>query len=1060
MKTRNLCMKKVCLLPLACCFQQGFANTEFLPAYHQPNEQTVAQQTKEITGIVTDAATGEPIIGASVVVKGTTTGVPTDFDGKFSIKCAPNSLLVISYIGYEPKEVKVGKQPLIHVELTEDSKSLQEVVVTAFGSGQKKESIVGSIQTVKPGELKVPSANLSNSFAGRLAGVIAFQRSGQPGADGSNFYIRGVSTMSGVTNPLIILDGVEVSSGDLNALDPEVIEGFSILKDATATAMYGTRGANGVMIVTTKSGGDFERPIINLRVEGSISSPTTKTSFVDGPTYMRMYNEAATNQSQGSKLYTQDQILGTQNGLNQYIYPNVDWYDELFKSNAFNQNVNFNIRGGGKRITYFMNVGVNHQEGMLRDRASEFFSYNNNINVMRYAFQNNLDFNLSKTSRLSLHMNTQLKDTRSPKNDVSAIYGSVMNTNPVNFPVMYPAPGIEAGGNNWIYWGAYAGGNDQGATNPLAEMVAGYKDSFESTVIANLDFEQKLDIITEGLKFKALASFKNWSASYTTRSQGYNRYTVDNYTQNEDGSFDYVLRNLSAENAPVLSTEGSTAGDRRIYLQAYFDYTRNFGDHYVNAMALYNQDQYNNNVVSGDNSNEKLMKSLPKRRQGFAGRLSYDYDHRYMLEVNVGYNGSENFAKGHRWGLFPSVAVGYNISEEDFFAPLTEVVSSLKIRGSYGKVGNDQIGDDRFIYMSIVDLQSKGFTTGYGNNTTDKSGPAYTRYQNNNITWEIGKKLNVGIDMMLFRSLSINIDGFQEIRSNIFQQKQTIPNYLGTAESKVYGNYAKVKNWGFDGSVDYAKQIGRDWTVQMKGTFTFARNKVLEYDEAVNLYPNLQMVGNRLNVNYGYIANNLFIDWADVYNNPKQTLSNNVSPGDIKYTDVPNRYGECDGQIDDNDRVAMGHPTIPEIVYGFGPSIRWKNLDFSCFFQGVGNSSLMMSGFHPFGTQYNRNVLSFIGDSYWSPTNQDIYASYPRLTQIDHANNTRASSYWLRDASFLKLKNAEIGYTYRNMRIYASGANLLTFSKFKHWDPEQGGGSGLSYPTQRVFNVGFQMTIK
>lgn len=409
----------------------------------------------------------------------------------------------ISYIGYVTKKVKVGSQKVISVTLSEDAQQLDEVVVTAFGTGQKKETITGSIQSVRPSDLLVPSANLSSSFAGRLSGVIAYQRSGEPGQNSADFFIRGVATMNGATSPLIILDGVEVSKADLNSLDPEVIESFSVLKDATASAMYGTRGANGVLIIKTKSGSDLERPIIGVRIEGYVNTPIKKPEIVDGPTYMRLYNEAVTNQGTGAVLYSDERINGTINNLNPYIYPNVDWYKEVFKDATFNQKANFNVRGGTSKITYFMNVNMNHETGMLKDRSSDFFSYKNNIDYMKYAFQNNVDFHLSKSSTISLHLNVQLNDMHGPLttkdgNGVGDIFSAIMGTNPVDFPVMFPQ-----GSDTWYHWGGILAGNYQ-PLNPVALSSAGYKDTFESTVVANVNWDQKLDFITKGLSLSGL----------------------------------------------------------------------------------------------------------------------------------------------------------------------------------------------------------------------------------------------------------------------------------------------------------------------------------------------------------------------------------------------------------------------------------------------------------------------------------------------------------------------------------------------------------------------------
>lgn len=1017
-------------------------------------ESTQQARKTKLVGVVTESGTGEPIPGASVKIKDTTLGTTTDLDGKFEIAVAPSDVLVISFIGYATKEIKVGNQKVLSVTLSDDAKQLEEVVVTAFGTGQKKETVTGSIQSVRPADLKVPSANLSTAFAGRLSGVISYQRSGEPGNNGADFFIRGVATMNGAT-PLIVLDGVEISKADLNALDPEVIESFSVLKDATASAMYGTRGANGVLIIKTKSGSDLEKPIIGVRVEAYVNTPIKRPKIANAETFMRMYNEAVTNQGTGDVLYSDEKIYATMNNLNPYAFPNVDWYKEIFKSATFNQKANFNVRGGTSKITYFMNVNVNHETGMLKDRSSDFFSYKNNIDYMKYAFQNNVDFHMSKTSTLSLHLNVQLNNmhgplTTSEGGGIDRIFESIMGTNPVDFPVMFPK-----GEDEWYHWGGILAGN-YNPLNPVAYASAGYKDTFESTVVANIDWDQKLDFITKGLSFKALVSFKNWTENRKYRLQGFNTYQLSDYSKNADGTYEYTHLPIGDPTNHTLDSFFGTSGDRRFYIQGYLNYDRTFGKHHASGMLLYNQDEYNSNV------NYDLLGSLPKRRMGLAVRAAYDYANRYLVEFNAGYNGSENFAKGHRFGFFPSVSLGWNISEEKFWSPIKNIVSNFKLRGSYGLVGNDQVPYTRFLYMAIVNMyQSPSYQTGYGNNTESHSGPTFDRFENKNMTWEVGHKLNVGADIQLFNSLNLTVDAFREVRSDILAQKNSIPNYLGSANTVIYGNFSKVKNWGVDLAVDYGKQFNKDLSVQFKGTFTFARNKVLEADEAANIRPALSAVGKPINTIWGYVANGLFIDQADIENNPNSTLANiTVAPGDVKYVDQPDKDGNYDGKIDSNDRVPIGHPTIPEIIYGFGPSVTWKNWDFSLFFQGQANVSLMMSDFEPFGTQSKRNVLQWIADDYWSKDNQNPNARYPRLTKYNNQNNMQSSTYWLRSAAFLKLKTAEIGYSFKWARVYLSGSNLLTFSPFDLWDPEMGGGKGMSYPTQRTINLGVQFTFK
>lgn len=1025
---QTMTAKRLCLLLLFCWHVVAMA------------------QQRKLSGTVKDAK-GNPVAGATIKEQDQpTNAVQTGTNGTFSITLTgKNNTLVISSVGYKEATVVVKGQTSVQVTLEDETKAMEDVVVVGYGR-QKKVSVVGAVQSVKPEELRIPTSNLSNSFAGRLAGVVAVQRSGQPGADGASFYIRGISTFSGATNPLIILDGVAVSQGDLNALAPEVIESFSILKDATATAIYGSRGANGVMIVTTKRGRNIDKPRINIRLENSISSPTSVPKFVDGARFMELYNEAVIGRSTGEIPYAKEKIEGTRQGLDPYRYPNVNWYDELFKSNAMNQTVNVNVMGGGQKVDYFMSATFNHDNGILK--KFDVNTYDNNLSVKRYAFQNNLHANLTSTTRLALKLNTQLRDYHGPAKDASAIFGDVMNANGVDFPVRFPS---EPGSSSIRYGGKSGGRVNDGYINPFAEMVKGYTDNFQSTVLAIVDGEQKLDFLTQGLSFKALGSFKNWSNTNTARSRGYNQFLVNSYVQNPDGTISYDLSRVGTVQNETLGTTISHSGDRTIYFQTSFDYSRTFSAvHNVSGLLLYNQQEYNVNNPDG------LIASLPKRSQGFAGRFTYAYDNRYMLEANFGYNGSENFAQGKRFGFFPSVALGYVVSNEKFFEPLAGKVRMFKLRGSWGLVGNDQIGGARFVYLSDINLGGQGYTTGVNQDYT-RNGPTYLRFANPNITWEVAEKINIGADLTLTNGLNVVLDVFRENRTGIFLQRQVIPESFGTQGTSIYGNLGKVLNQGFDLSVDYSRKLSRDFEASFKGTFTFARNKVLENDEPpFTKYKNLSLVGYPINSLLGYDAERLFIDDAEIAKSPLQQLGGFIQAGDIKYRDVTN---DIDGlnMVNSDDRIRMGYPTVPEIVYGFGPSFRYKKVDFSFFFQGVARTSFFISGFHPFGTSDIRNVLQFIDEDHWSPANPDIYAKYPRLSKLDNPNNTVNSSYWLRDGSFLKLRNAEIGYSHKFARIYMSGYNLLTFSKFKLWDPEQGGGNGLSYPTQRIVNLGVQM---
>lgn len=1015
------------------------------------SEPDVSRKKRLLQGLVKDEQ-GNPIIGASIQLKNTGTGVITDLDGLFQIQVTGKiSIIIVSHIGYVTQEIPVEDRLSITVQLKEDAKSLEEVVVTAFGATQKKETMVGSIQQVRPAELKVPSSSLSSSFAGRMAGVIAVQRSGQPGADGADFWIRGKSTFGDATGVLIVLDGVEISSGDLNALDPEVIESFSVLKDATATAMYGTRGANGVMIVTTKSGQDLLKPIINFRLENSMSQLTSVPEMVGGVDYMKLYNESLMTRGFTTGLYNDTKINATKQGLNPLIYPNTDWYNEMFNKNAFSQRFNLNIRGGRKAVTYFMSASVKHDSGNLKSLSKDYFSYNNNINVMRYDFVNNLSIQATNTTKISLGLNVSLRDWKGPSAGIDGIFSMSREASPVDFPIVYPARNDK---ELYALWGGMSGGiYNNGFRNPVAEYVVGYKEQFASTVNANIRLDQDLKMITKGLKLHALASFKNWSNTETVRKANYNQFEVTKYNE-ETG--EYALSRVGSEQKTTLSTEGAASGDRRIFIQAYLDYKRTFGEHDINAMFLYNQDQFDNNKP------DNLLSSLPRRKQGIAARLSYAYDNRYLAEVNFGYNGSENFARNNRFGFFPSIALGYNISQEKYWEPILNVISHLKLRGSYGLVGNDGI-NERYAYLEDIVLSSDKwkYTTGVSQNINFQ-GPTWNRYYNPNLTWEVGKKLNIGFDTQLFGQVNLNFDVFKEVRSKIYMQKvNTLPSFVGTGETKIYENSGKMKNAGFDIALDYNKQITKDFFLSFKGTFTYAHNTILERDEPpFRLYPNLSSVGYSRGQHLVYVADGLFFDVADVNSHAEQTLGYIPQPGDIKYLDQPDANGNYDGIIDSNDRVYMGYPADPEIIYGFGPSMKYRNWDFSFFFQGAARTSILMSGFHPFGRNATRGVMRFIADDYWSESNPNPNAAYPRLTRDTNANNTVNSSYWLRNGAFLKLKNAEIGYTFKMFRAYLNGSNLLTFSPFKHWDPEMGGGSGMAYPTQRVFNIGIQFTFK
>lgn len=1010
------------------------------------NKQEIPQQKKiEIRGNVKDEK-NEPLIGATIMEKGTQNGVTTDIDGNFVLNVAsPQATLSVSFIGYTAQETALKGRKIVSITLKEDTETLEEVVVVGFGK-QKKESVVGAIQTVKPSELKVPSSSLSNSFAGRIAGVVAVQRGGEPGADGASFWIRGISTFSGPKTPLIYIDGVEVSTGDLNALSPEVIEGFSVLKDASATALYGARGANGVMLVTTRSGKAGERAKINIRVQNSFTAPTKVIELADGVDYMDAYNYAILNRTpDATPRFSEEKITGTRNNLNPLIFPNVNWQEYLFKDFTSTQSANLNVSGGTQKITYFLSASLNNDNGMLRkDPLNKF---DNNINQFRISFQGNIGAQLTNTTKVSLRINSQIVNYSGSAAGTGNIYAAIFQAPPVMFAPVYPGLKNE----DHILFGNQEGGPVpiQGTNlyrNPYAMMVSGYANNDESTVITSFDVDQDLKFITPGLRIKGLISFKNWTKTTVTRSFQPYYYAVTSYNQNQTGGWDYEYKSVT-KGSNALTTNPGNSGDRLLNIQASIDYARTFNEvHNVGAMLVYLQRDYNINNPSD------FYTTLPTRNQGVAGRVTYGYDNRYLFEANFGYNGSENFREGSRFGFFPSVALGYNISNETFFEPLRHVISNLKIRGTWGIVGNS-FTNPRFPYLTFVNLEGKGYT--FGNNwQTSGKGAVITKYGAEGARWEKGVKTNVGVDLNLFNSLGISADIFQEERSDIFMQRRIIPAETGVVgDLNPYANLGKVKNQGVDISIDYNKALSKDLIISAKVNLTYAKNKFINKDEPV--YPDNEKyrseIGKSLESYTGLVAIGYFKDQADIDNSPKQTFSA-YQPGDIKYMDL-----NGDNKIDGSDQQVIGNPTVPQFVYGFGGSVQYKNFDFSIFFQGVGKTSLMMKGIHPFNSDQT-SLFKFIADDYWTEKNPD--AAYPRLiSNVNIHNNFENSTHWLRKGDFLRLKSAEIGYTYKWMRAFISGENLLTFSSFKHWDPELGEGNGLQYPNLRVGTIGIQMNF-
>ena len=1004
-------------------------------------EEAAQQQPKKkrtVTGTVVDAENGDPVIGATVVVKGQKDGVITDLDGNFTIAISGSKAqLEFSYIGYRKKTVDVGDLGVINVKMESDNQLLSEVVVVGAGT-QKKVSVTGSITSVKGLELKAPSSSLTTSFAGKLAGVISMTSTGEPGA-ASEFYIRGVSTFGGRATPLILLDDVEISTADLNNIPAETIESFSILKDASETAIYGARGANGVMLITTKTGKENEKTRINVTVENSFNKPMNFPDFVNGATWMEMYNEAQLTRNPGATpKYSQLDIDNTRNQINPYIYPDVQWKDVIFKNMNMNQRANVNISGGGSKASYYMSLQANHDTGLLDTK--KVYSYNNNINNWGYNFQNNISYKITSTTKIDLHMNAQIRNKKGPNYSTSDLFAQMLYCNPINFPVTFPAQP----GDTHIRFGNAIWTGSSVRTNPYAYMLSSFKEYNENTLNTSLKINQKLDFVTKGLSVQAMVNWKNWASSSYNRTIEPYYYGIKGGSYNPSNPTDYEIERLGTSGTDYLKTSDiSKASDQTFYLDARVNYDRQFNLHHVTGMLMYMQREYRSSV-------------LPERNQGFSGRFTYDYGQRYLVELNFGYNGTERLAKKERFEFFPAVSLGWVISNEKFFEPMTKYIDNLKIRGSYGLVGSDETGlsagAQHFLYIDQVSLNNIGFTTGVDMNYT-LYGPLVTNYAVVNGGWERVKKLDIGIDLELFRQLTITADYFNEKRYNILLHREAWPESLGYYTAKPWSNKGKVDNWGIELSVNWRKEFTKDLYVDFRGNFTYTENKYVNLDEPVYPYVWKTSTGKPLSRTTGYIAQGLFSSQEEIDNSPTQNLGSTVKPGDIKYRDV-----NGDGKIDGSDQVMISpYGTTPRIQYGLGMNVTYKKFDFGVFFNGSAKRTIMISGISPFG-QSDYNVMQFIADDYWSESNPNPNAKYPRLglTSSQTANNTVASTYWMRNGNFIRFKTLELGYKFKYGRVYLNGDNIAVFSPFKLWDPEL---SWNAYPLQRTFNIGVQLNF-
>lgn len=1020
-------------------------------------------QNTTIKGIILDEKSN-PIIGANILERNNpNNGTISDFDGNFTLTININSFLEISYVGFKTQTVKVIDGKDLKIILQDDYQNLEEVTIVAYGK-QKKSSVIAAVTTIDPAELRMPSSNLTTSLAGRVAGVISYQRSGEPGRDNAEFFIRGVSTFGYARSPLILIDGIETTSTDLARLQPDDIASFSIMKDATATSLYGARGANGVILVTTKVG--IEGVLkVNVRYEKSYSAPTKSLQIADPITYMRLHNEALTTRNAlGGRIYSLEKILISKDpNRNKMAYPTVNWFDELIEEYTLNSRFNFNLSGGGKIARYYLASTINTDNGNLKiDPRNNF---NTNIKFNRISLRSNIDVNLTETTDVALKFNGNFDDYNGPLDGGALVYQKAMKANPVLYPKVYQ-PDAQFQNSTHALYGNYGQFGDY--LNPYADLMRGYKDESYNNFLATVEIKQKLNFITEGLNFRILGNTSRYSFYNLERKYNPFYYSLGNYDFQSD-TYSLVALNPNQGTEYLEYSEGNKVITNSTYFEGALNYNKTLKDkHEVSGMliGIMRELKYAN---AGN-----LQSSLPFRNIGLSGRFTYAFDKKYFAEFNFGYNGSERFAKSERFGFFPSFGAGWYISNEKFMEKFSDNITKLKIKGTYGLVGNDQIGssDDRFFYISQVNLNNGSLGAPFGLEFGNYiNGVSINRYANDQITWEKAKMLNLGIELGINNNLDFQADYFTEYRTNILMDRAQIPASMGL-QAPIRANVGEASSEGFEFTLDYKNSLTNDLFVGLRANFSYADSKFEVYEELDYVTAGLpwrSRVGLNLSQPYGYIAERLFIDEADIANSPLQTFGEYM-PGDIKYKDINN-----DGLIDINDEVPIGYPTTPKIIYGFGLSSSYKNLDFSFFFQGSAQSSFFIDAYNssPFIDTYggaigNNALLTAWADDHWSEDDRDLYAAWPRLSDQLIDNNNRNSTWWLRDGTFLRLKSVELGYTIKNdfisklkitnARIYFTGTNLLTFSKFKIWDVEMGG-NGLGYPIQLGINFGVNLNF-
>ena len=993
-----------------------------------------------VTGLVTDES-HEPLVGVNVVIQDRPgLGAITDINGKFKIKMEPYLRLVISFIGFETQEILIKEQKTIKVVMKEaKATALDEVVVTGTGE-QRKLTMTGAVTNVDVSTLKTSSSSITNALAGNVAGVLARQTSGMPGENRSEFWIRGISTFGAGSSALVLVDGFERSMNEINIED---IETFTVLKDASATAIYGSRGANGVVLITTKRGKEG-KVHIDAKVETTYNTRTYTPELVDGYTYATLMNEARITRNQ-IPFYSDEDLHLLANGLDKDLFPNVDWMGMLLKKGAPTYRATLNINGGGSLARYYVSASYVKEAGMYNvDEGLK--DYDTNSSYHRWNYRVNVDMDITKSTLVRVGIAGSLDKMNQPGGG-NSVWESVMGYSPITSPVLFSDGRIPAYGNS------------DGRMNPWAASTqTGYQEHWNNKMQADITLEQKFDFITKGLKFVGRFGMDTNNAQWNNRKKLPEMWKVE---QNRDSDGKLVPTKVRGEE--IMSQQSSSTGERKEYLEAELHYNRSFSDHLIGGVLKYTQDKIINTT-----SNSDVIQGIDRRHQGLAGRFTYGWKYRYFVDFNFGYNGSENFAPNHQFGFFPAYSAAWNIAEEPIVKKHLKWMNMFKLRYSYGKVGNDTM-NDRFPY-----LPSFGNSSGNGFNYSDLEtsyfydGLTYTKYATTNVTWEIATKHDIGIDFSLWDDrFTGTIDYFYERRDGIYQSRSFIPVSVGLNSSLSYAtNVSAVSSRGLDGNFGFKQKIG-NVNLTLRGNITYSKSKILEYDEEVTNYKYTLATGFQVSQPRGLIAEGLFKDYDDIRNSAKQTWGD-VMPGDIKYRDV-----NGDGIVNDKDYVPIGATNRPNLIYGFGFSAQWKGFDVNVLFQGAGKSTFFIDGYtvYPFKDGDWGNILTdVVKSNRWIlGENEDPNAKYPRLSYGGNNNNYQSSTYWMRNGSYLRLKNLEVGYTIpksivnkirlNNIRIYFMGTNLVTFSSFKLWDPELGSSNGQVYPLSKAYTLGLTINI-